>query len=70
MNPGRGMIMLRAGMLHEVGSSAMIMLFIDSSVAVSEALRPSGNWPTEQEKKTQQRDDRALHRIFFRCALA
>jgi hypothetical protein len=51
MNAGRGMIMFRVGMLHEVGSSAMMMLFGDSSVAMSETLRPSGNWPAEQERR-------------------
>ena len=70
MNPGRGMIMFRVGMLHEVGSSAMMMLFIDSSVAVSETIRPSRNWPAEQEKKTKQRDEEALHRVLFRCAVS
>jgi hypothetical protein len=36
-------------------------------VAMSETLRPSGNWPAKQEKKTKQRDEEALHRVRFRC---
>jgi hypothetical protein len=59
------MIMLRVGMLHEVGSSAVMTLFIDSSVAASEALRPSGNWPAEQEEETKQREEEALHKSSF-----
>ena len=65
MNPLRGMIMLRVHMLHEVGSSAMMMLFVDSSVAVSETLRPSRNWPAEQEEETKQREEEALHKSSF-----
>ena len=45
--------MFRVGMLHEVGSAAMMMLFVDSIVAVSGTIRPSRNWPAEQKNKAK-----------------
>jgi hypothetical protein len=66
MNPGRGMIMFRITMMR-VGNSGMMMLFLHRPMDVPETIRPRQNWPAEQEKKTKQRDEEALHRVRFRC---
>jgi hypothetical protein len=62
MNPGRGVIMFRIAIMR-VGNSAMMMVFLDCPVAVSETICPSRNWPAEQEEKTKQRDEKALHTV-------
>jgi len=69
MNPGRGMIMFRIAKMR-VGNSAMMMLFLHSPMAVPETIRPSRNWPAEQDKKTIQRNEEALHRVLFRCVVS
>lgn len=69
MNPGRGMIMFRIAMMR-VGNSAMMMLFLHSPMAVPETIRPSRNWPADQEKETKQRNEEALHRVLFRCIVS
>jgi hypothetical protein len=65
MNPGRGMIIFRITMMR-VGNSTMMMPFLHYPMAVPETIRPSRNWPADQEKETKQRNEEALHRVLFR----
>jgi hypothetical protein len=48
----------------------MMMLFIESSVAVSGTIRPSRKWPAEQEEKTKERAEEAMHTVLFRCVVS
>jgi hypothetical protein len=52
MNPGRGVIVFRIAMTR-AGNSAMMMMFLHRLVAVLETIRPSRNWPAEQEEETK-----------------
>jgi hypothetical protein len=58
----------RDSRIEMVALELMMMLFLDCPVAVSKTIRPSRNWPAEQEKETKQRDEEALHENSFRCA--
>jgi hypothetical protein len=63
MNPGRGMIVFGITMMRVV-NSAMMMLFLNNPVAITETIRPSRNWPAKQENPTKEADKETLHRYF------
>jgi hypothetical protein len=48
----------------------MMIIFLHRLVTVSETMRPSGNWPAEQEEETKQREEEALHTVLFRCVVS
>ena len=63
-------VSVRDSGIEMVAFEMMMMLFLHCPVAVSETIRPSRNWPAEQEKKTKQRDEEALHTVLFRGILS
>src|SRR5262245_53182274 len=48
----------------------LMMMVLHCLVAMTETIRPSRNWPTEQEKQTKQRDEESPHTVVFRCVLS
>ena len=65
--PGRTLRMIVSGRDSGIGMVAykLMMMVLHYLVVVPETIRPSRNWPAEQEKKTKQRDEEALHESSF-----
>jgi hypothetical protein len=62
--------MIVSGRDSGIEMAAFEMMLFRCPVVVSETIRPSRNWPAEQEKETKQRDEEASHRVLVRCVVS